>query len=113
MRMMVAFVAQLCNVVIRKDDTEHWCLPCDRQSSIPSGRVYQKAHFIADESITTTSNATLRDDRILPQTRWLAALIIPFLVVAAALLYGWPNDTDKHFAWAIKPSMTSLMLATA
>jgi hypothetical protein len=53
------------------------------------------------------------DDRILPETRWLAALIIPFLVVAFVILYFWPNDTDKLFAWTIKPTMTPMMLAAA
>jgi hypothetical protein len=54
-----------------------------------------------------------RDDRILPETRWLAVFIIPFLVAAFILLYFWPNDTDKLFAWTIKPSMTPMMLAAA
>jgi hypothetical protein len=55
----------------------------------------------------------VRDDRILPETRWLAVLIIPFLVAAFILLYFWPNDTDKLFAWTIKPAMTPTMLAAA
>jgi hypothetical protein len=55
----------------------------------------------------------LRDDRILPETRWLAVLIIPFLVAAFILLYFWPNETDKLFAWTIKPTMTPMMLAAA
>jgi hypothetical protein len=54
-----------------------------------------------------------QDDRILPEVRWLAVLIIPFLVVASILLYLWPNDTDKLFAWTIKPTMTPMMLAAA
>jgi len=53
------------------------------------------------------------DDRILPETRWLAAVIIPFLVVAFIILYFWPHDTDKLFAWTIKPAMTPMMLAAA
>ena len=55
----------------------------------------------------------VRDDRILPEARWLAVLIIPFLVVAFILLYFWPHDTDKLFAWTIKPAMTPMMLAAA
>ncbi len=53
------------------------------------------------------------DDRMLPETRWLAVFIIPFLVVAFILLYFWPSDTDKLFAWTIKPAMTPMMLAAA
>jgi len=53
------------------------------------------------------------DDAVLPATRWLAIVVIPFLVVAAGLLFIWPNDTDKTFAWTIKPAMTPMMLAAA
>ena len=59
------------------------------------------------------SAGIVRDDRILPEARWLAVFIIPFLVVAFILLYFWPNDTDKLFAWTIKPAMTPMMLAAA
>ena len=55
----------------------------------------------------------VRTDRILPETRWLAVLIIPFLVAASILLFIWPNDTDKLFAWTIIPAMTPMMLAAA
>jgi hypothetical protein len=54
-----------------------------------------------------------QDDAVLPVTRWLAIFIIPFLIVAAVLLYVWPNNTEKTFAWTIKPSMTPMMLAAA
>lgn len=54
-----------------------------------------------------------RTDLILPETRWLAVLILPFLVVASILLFIWPNDTDKLFAWTIRPAMTPMMLAAA
>ena len=53
------------------------------------------------------------EDAVLPVTRLLAVFIIPFLVVAAALLYIWPNNTAQTFAWTIKPSMTPMMLAAA
>jgi hypothetical protein len=55
----------------------------------------------------------IREDCIYRATKWLAAFIIPFLVVAFALLFFWPNNTDKTFAWTIKPSMTPMMLASA
>lgn len=54
-----------------------------------------------------------QDDRLLVESRWLAIFIIPFLVVAFVLLYFFPNDTDKHFAWTIKPAMTPMMLGAA
>ncbi len=33
------------------------------------------------------------DDRVLLPTRILAAAIVPFLVVAFVVLYGWPGET--------------------
>lgn len=51
-----------------------------------------------------------RDDRILPETRAIGALIPPFLVTAFVMLYLFPNDTDKLFAWTIAPPMTALMM---
>ena len=55
----------------------------------------------------------MRDDRVLRGTRWLAIFIIPFLVVASIMLFFWPQDTGRLFAWPIKPSMTAMMLAAA
>ena len=52
-------------------------------------------------------------DRVLPSTRWLAGFIAPFLVVAFVLLYGFPGDTARLWAWTIQPTMTSMMLASA
>ena len=68
---------------------------------------------ISNRRAFLNSSGLTHDDRILPETRWLAALIIPFLVVAFIILYFWPNDTDKLFAWTIKPTMTPMMLAAA
>ena len=60
-----------------------------------------------------TTTPTQPVGTILPTTRWLALFVIPFLVAAVILLYIWPNDTEKTFAWTIKPSMTPMMLAAA
>ena len=54
-----------------------------------------------------------RDDRVLPYTRVLSAVIIPFLLLGFVLLYVFPGDTDRTFAWTISPTMTSMVLASA
>ena len=54
-----------------------------------------------------------RDDRVLPQTRALALFIVPFLLVAFVILYVFPDDTGRLFAWTIKPTMTAMVLASA
>ena len=53
------------------------------------------------------------DDRVLPLTRGVAAGIVPFLVVGFAVLYLWPGDTDRRFAWPIRPTMTAMVLGSA
>ena len=53
------------------------------------------------------------ENRILPETRWLAALVIPFLVAALGILFLFPNETGRLFAWNIQPTMSAMMLGAA
>jgi hypothetical protein len=55
----------------------------------------------------------LHTDRLRPFARWLAAVIVPFLVVASILLYGFPTRTETLFAWTIQPPITAMFLACA
>jgi hypothetical protein len=52
----------------------------------------------------------VRDDQILPLTRWLARLIVPVLAFGFILLYLWPDNTEEMFAWTIRPRMTPLLM---
>jgi hypothetical protein len=54
-----------------------------------------------------------RDDRVRGYTRLLAAVIIPFLVAAFVLLYVFPADTARLFAWTITSRLTAMVLASA
>jgi hypothetical protein len=54
-----------------------------------------------------------RDDHVYGFTRLLAIFIIPFLIVAWAILYLLPERSGELFAWPIKPSMTAMMLGAA
>jgi hypothetical protein len=56
---------------------------------------------------------TRRDDRILGYTRGLSLFIAPFLLVAFVLLYVFPGETGRVFAWPIRPTMTPMVLASA
>ena len=49
----------------------------------------------------TTSTPSLRDDRILPSTRVFAAVVTVILVTAWVVLYLWPEQTDRRFAWTV------------
>jgi hypothetical protein len=53
------------------------------------------------------------DNQILLETRWIAALVIPFLVVAFVILFIFPYQTEMLFAWKIQPSMSAMMLGSA
>lgn len=52
----------------------------------------------------------MNDDRILPVTRIVAILVIPFLWLAFLILFFFPDSTGERFAWLIKPHMTSLYI---
>lgn len=69
--------------------------------SVPSGR-----------GLRTRRRATA-DDRTLPVTRWVAIAILPFLVVAALLLFAFPTRTGELFAWPIAPPLSAFLLASA
>ena len=52
-------------------------------------------------------------DEMEPLTKWLALLILPFLVVASVLLYLLPTETELLFAWTIQPPLTAMLLGSA
>ncbi len=49
-------------------------------------------------------------DEILPLTKIVAAVIIPFLVAAFIILYFFPGESGRRFAWEIKPAMTAVWM---
>lgn len=60
-----------------------------------------------------TDTSLIRDDRILGYTRGLSRFIAPFLLVAFVVLYPFPDQTQRLFAWTIQPTMTPMVLASA
>lgn len=67
----------------------------------------------SDAPTTGTDAAAAADDRILPVTRWVAIAIVPFLVVAAFLLFAFPTRTGELFAWPIAVPLSAFILASA
>jgi hypothetical protein len=49
-------------------------------------------------------------DRTYTFTRVVAALVVPFLVLAFAVLYFVPDQSGARFAWAIKPHMMAMFI---
>ena len=45
-----------------------------------------------------------------PLTRIVALALVPFLVIGSTLLYVWPGETERLFAWTIKPELTPLLM---
>src|SRR3954452_9507203 len=52
----------------------------------------------------------VRDDRVFGSTKVLGAVIVPFLLVAFALLYFFPDDTRHYFAWNVQPRLTPMVM---
>jgi hypothetical protein len=50
------------------------------------------------------------DDRVLPFTRVVAAVVVVILVFATWILYLHPGETEAHFAWTIASTMTALFM---
>ncbi len=50
------------------------------------------------------------DDRVLPATRMVAAVVIPFLVLAWLILYLNPDLSARRFAWDIQPNLTAVYM---
>lgn len=48
------------------------------------------------------------DDRVLPVTRLVAAVVAPVLALAGVLLYLFPGQTERLWAWPMDPPMTPL-----
>src|SRR5436190_22205099 len=51
-----------------------------------------------------------RDDRVLRTTRITAAVLVPVLLTAGVILYLFPDDTQRLFAWPMEPRPTALVM---
>jgi len=63
--------------------------------------------------VEKTRGTRERSDRIFPETRWVSAIIVPFLLAAFVILYLLPDHTQELFAWGIQPRMSAMMLGAA
>ncbi len=51
-----------------------------------------------------------KDDRLLAPTRWTARAVIPVLVAAFVILFFFPGDTMRLWAWMVCPEMSALIM---
>lgn len=84
-----------------------------RSSSSRARAARQASARAGDPTSDAASVSTVGDDRVLTATRWTAIVIVPFLVVAAFLLYAFPTRTGELFAWPIAPPLSAYLLASA
>jgi hypothetical protein len=63
--------------------------------------------------VSGTAAGSGHDDRVVASTKVLSVFIAPFLIVAFVILYFFPAETQRLFAWTIKPTMTPMVLASA
>ena len=57
-----------------------------------------------------SAGGAVRDDRILPATRWASLAVFVILVPAVIVLWGTPGETADRWAWTIKPDLTPMFL---
>jgi hypothetical protein len=58
----------------------------------------------------TVQQDVVRDDRILPEVKWIGAIVVLVLITAFVILYLLPDRTSDFFAWKITPQMTPLLM---
>ncbi|HEX2272383.1 MAG TPA: hypothetical protein VHG90_00735 [Acidimicrobiales bacterium] len=51
-----------------------------------------------------------RDDHLLAPTKWTARAVIPVLVAAFVILYGFPGETMRLWSWMVCPEMNALIM---
>ena len=64
-------------------------------------------------NVENVRGTRVRNDRIFPVTRWVTAIMVPFLVAAFVILYLYPDHTQELFAWGIQPRMSAMILGAA
>jgi hypothetical protein len=64
---------------------------------------------VAARSLTPAES--VRDDRVLPETRVFAIALIPVLLYASIVLVLFPGSTQDLWAWRIRAHMSSFALA--
>lgn len=62
---------------------------------------------------TDANTGKPQSDLIYRETRWLAIIIIPFLIIAFYILFLRTGETKELFAWEIAAPMSAMMLGSA
>ena len=74
------------------------------------GDIRSEARRTAETPTKSREAPIVRDDRILPEVRWVAGVVVVVLLIAAVILYFFPDKTGELFAWTIRPTMSALIM---
>jgi hypothetical protein len=74
------------------------------------GDIRSEAQRTAETPAKAGEAPIVRDDRILPEVRWISAVVVVVLLIAAVMLYFFPDKTTELFAWTIRPTMSALIM---
>ena len=85
--------------------------PKPRSGIRPDPRRHHERHRSRPAHSSAGAARRPRLDRVLPYTRVVAYVIIPFLVAAASAPRA-PGGTEQHFAWTIDPPVTAMLLGS-
>ena len=54
--------------------------------------------------------AVAKTDQVYATTRWISIVIVPVLVAAFVILYGFPDRTMQLWSWMVCPEMNALIM---
>ena len=65
---------------------------------------------MSQETTSGLGGAPLPGDQVYATTRWISIVIVPVLVAAFVILYGFPDRTMQLWSWMVCPSMNALIM---
>jgi hypothetical protein len=61
---------------------------------------------------TSPAPHPVRDDRVMATTKWVSGVIVPVLTAAFVILYLFPGETMRLWAWMVCPHMSAYVLGS-
>lgn len=74
------------------------------------GRVWTAVAAAVRVPAPMATTDTVRNDRVLPETRWASMVVFLILVPALIVLWGMPDETADLWAWTIMPELTPIFM---
>ena len=65
---------------------------------------------MSHDSPSGLGEGPLPNDQVYATTRWISIVIVPVLVAAFVILYGFPDRTMQLWSWMVCPEMNALIM---